>query len=85
MIAFFTPFFTSAIDYRYGYVFAGCYLAAAVTVYFFLIESRGRTMEELDTMYLECVKPWDSKGYVARVKVGRGSVEEAADPNAVEP
>jgi len=85
MIAFFTPFFTSAIDYRYGYVFAGCCLAAAVTVYFFLIESRGRTMEELDTMYLEYVKPWDSKGYVARVKVGRGSVEEAADPNAVEP
>jgi len=79
MIAFFTPFITRAIDYRYGYVFAGCCLAAAVTVYFFQIESRGRTMEELDTMYLERVKPWGSKGYVAPVKEERESVEEAVD------
>lgn len=57
MIAFFTLFSTSAIDNRYGYVFAGCCLAAAVKGYFLLIESRGRTMEELDTMYFERFKP----------------------------
>ncbi|MCJ1244370.1 hexose transporter hxt1 [Trapelia coarctata] len=85
MIAFFTPFITSAIDYRYGYVFAGCCLAAAVTVYFFLIESRGRTMEELDTMYLERVKPWDSKEYVAPAKVNRALLDEMAEQRTAEP
>ena len=60
MIAFFTPFVTNAIDYRYGYVFAACCAAAAIVVYFFLLEPKGRTMEELDTMYKAHVKPWES-------------------------
>lgn len=36
LIAFFTPFITNDIGFKYGYVFAGCNLAAAFTVYFFL-------------------------------------------------
>ncbi|OCL06294.1 general substrate transporter [Glonium stellatum] len=65
LLAFFTPFITAAIDYRYGYVFAGCCLAMAATTYFFLLESHGRTLEELDTMYLLRVKAWKSKDWVA--------------------
>jgi SP family sugar:H+ symporter-like MFS transporter len=66
MLAFFTPFITSAIDYRFGYVFAGCNLLAAIIVYFFLMESSQRTLEEVDTMYLTGVVPrksakWDPK------------------------
>ena len=64
-IAFFTPFITSAIDFRYGYVFAGCCLAMAAMVYFFLLESQGRTLEELDSMYLLRVKPWESEKWTA--------------------
>jgi SP family sugar:H+ symporter-like MFS transporter len=64
LIAFFTPFITKAIDFRYGYVFAGCNLLAAAVVYFFVIEGQGRTIEEIDTMYLEHVKPWKSKQWV---------------------
>jgi MFS transporter, SP family, sugar:H+ symporter len=57
LIAFFTPFITSAIDYRYGYVFAACTFAGAVVVYFFLCEAQGRTLEEIDTMYITHVSP----------------------------
>lgn len=60
LISFFTPFITAAIDYRYGYVFAACCLAMAATIYFFLIESRKRTLEKLDTMYVSRVPPWKS-------------------------
>jgi MFS transporter, SP family, sugar:H+ symporter len=66
MLAFFTPFITSAIDFRFGYVFAGCNLLGAIIVYFFLMESSQRTLEEVDTMYLTHVSPrksakWDPK------------------------
>ena len=64
-IAFFTPLITASIDFRYGYVFAGCCFAMATTVYFFLLESQGRTLEELDSMYLLRVKPWKSGKWAA--------------------
>jgi len=57
MLAFFTPFITGDIQYAYGYVFAGCNLAAFIVVFFFLIESSGKTLEEVDQMYLLHVKP----------------------------
>ena len=38
LIAFFTPFITRAIKFRYGFVFAACNLTGAVIVYFFLYE-----------------------------------------------
>lgn len=56
-----TPYITSAIDYRYGYVFAACCFTGAVVVYFFVCESHGRTLEEIDTMYILHVTPWKSK------------------------
>lgn len=67
LLAFFTPFITGDIDYQYGYVFAACNFSAALTVYFFLIESQGRTLEEVDYMYIIHVPPtksskWDPKG-----------------------
>lgn len=57
LLAFFTPFITGAIDFRYGYVFAGCNLLGAAIVYFFLMESAGKTLEELDYMYIIGVNP----------------------------
>ncbi|KAG0652223.1 High-affinity fructose transporter ght6 [Hyphodiscus hymeniophilus] len=64
MLAFFTPFITGDIDFAYGYVFAGCNLAASAVVYFFLMESSGRTLEEVDAMYLLHVSPRKSAGFV---------------------
>jgi len=64
LLAFFTPFITAKIEFAYGYVFAGCNLAAAVMVYFFLVESSGRTLEEVDSMYLLHVPPRTSAKFV---------------------
>ncbi|KAF2269297.1 general substrate transporter [Lojkania enalia] len=61
LISFFTPYITGAIDYRYGYVFASCCFAGAVIVFFFVCESHGRTLEEIDTMYLLHVNPIKSR------------------------
>jgi SP family sugar:H+ symporter-like MFS transporter len=57
MLAFFTPFITNDIQFAYGYVFAGCNLAAFVLVYFCLLESSGKSLEEVDAMYLLHVSP----------------------------
>ncbi|KAF7163919.1 hypothetical protein CNMCM6106_000691 [Aspergillus hiratsukae] len=64
LLAFFTPFITGAIDFRYGYVFAGCLFLAAAMVYFTVMEGQGRTLEEIDTMYVWKIKPWHSSKYV---------------------
>lgn len=60
LISFFTPIITAKIDYLYGFVFAGCLLAGAIIVYFFVCESSGRTLEEIDTMYILHVSPLKS-------------------------
>ncbi|KAK7541364.1 hypothetical protein IWX49DRAFT_519065 [Phyllosticta citricarpa] len=65
LISFFSPYITDAIDYLYGLVFGGCCLALFFIVYFFLIESKDRSLEEIDTMYVLHVNPitsakWDS-------------------------
>lgn len=72
LLAFFTPFIVSAIQFRYGFVFAACNLLGAVVVYFFLYESSDLTLETVDQMYCdpEC-KPWNSRhwapaGYESR-------------------
>jgi len=64
LISFFTPFITSAIGFKYGYVFAACNLAAVLIVYFFVCETQGRTLEEIDTMYVLHVPPWKSSSWV---------------------
>ena len=61
LISFGTPFVTAEINYRYGYVFAACCFAGAVIVYFFVPESQGRSLEEIDTMYVLGVDPRKSK------------------------
>lgn len=65
LIAFFTPFIVEAIDFRLGYVFAACNFAGAVIVYFFLCEHQGRSLEEIDTMYIMHVPPRQSTKWVA--------------------
>lgn len=65
LLAFFTPFITGAIDFRYGYVFAGCNIIGGLLVYFFVLEGQGRTLEELDTMYIQKVAPWNSAKWIA--------------------
>jgi SP family sugar:H+ symporter-like MFS transporter len=60
LLAFFTTFITTDIGFAYGYVFAGCNLAAVFIVYFFLLETNNKTLEEIDTMFLLEVSPLKS-------------------------
>ena len=64
LIAFFTPFIISDIGFKYGYVFAGCNFAAVLIVYFFVCETQGKTLEQIDTMYIAKVPPWKSSKWV---------------------
>ena len=54
LLAFFTPFIVSAIDFQYGYVFAGCNVLGGLLVYFFVIEGQGRTLEEASDNLILC-------------------------------
>ncbi|GAA5926007.1 hypothetical protein JCM1841_006787 [Sporobolomyces salmonicolor] len=65
LIGFFTPFIIGSIHYSYGFVFAGCNMAGAIIVYFFLYESSGLSLENVDIMYNDpnC-KPWNSNKWV---------------------
>ncbi|KAJ6091238.1 hypothetical protein N7467_003207 [Penicillium canescens] len=84
LLAFFTPFITGAIDFRFGYVFAGCLFLAAGLVYVAVIEGQGRTLEEIDTMYLMKVKPWKSSKFQFPADPGviRGSFDKGGDQPA---
>ncbi|KAI9372179.1 putative MFS monosaccharide transporter [Aspergillus egyptiacus] len=64
LISFFTPFISSSIDFAYGYVFASCCVAGVFIVFFFVNETQGRTLEEVDTMYVLHVIPWKSASWV---------------------
>jgi SP family sugar:H+ symporter-like MFS transporter len=67
LLTFFTPFITSAIQFRYGYVFAGCNLLAVIVVFFFYYESAGLNLEQVDAMYTASdVKPWTSSSISPR-------------------
>jgi hypothetical protein len=70
--AFFTPFITREIQYGYGFVFAGCNLAAALFTYFFLYESSGISLEMIDAMYSEPgLKPWQSSKWAPGVSAAQ--------------
>ena len=63
LISFFTTFITNEIDYWYGMVFGGSTFVLFWIVYFFLPETKDRTMEEIDTMFILGVSPRKSAGW----------------------
>ncbi|KAF4977319.1 hypothetical protein FZEAL_6142 [Fusarium zealandicum] len=71
LISFFTRFITDAIDYWYGLVFAGCCAALVLIVFFFVIESKDRTLEEIDTMYMQHVNPITSSKWTDNSRVNK--------------
>ncbi|SCV01773.1 LAME_0G18404g1_1 [Lachancea meyersii CBS 8951] len=64
LIAFFTPFITSAINFYYGYVFMGCLVFAFFYVFFFVPETKGLTLEEVQELWEEGVLPWKSASWL---------------------
>ncbi|CAH2356038.1 high-affinity hexose transporter Hxt6p [[Candida] railenensis] len=64
LISFFTPFITSAIHFYYGFVFAGCLIFAFFYVYFFVMETKGLSLEEVDELYASGVTAMSSSKWV---------------------
>ncbi|CAL9730215.1 high-affinity hexose transporter Hxt6p [Monosporozyma unispora] len=64
LIGFFTPFITGAINFYYGYVFMGCLCFAWFYVFFFVPETKGLSLEEVNVMWEEGVLPWKSANWV---------------------
>ncbi|KAL0261616.1 hexose transporter hxt5 [Diplodia seriata] len=63
LISFFSTFITDKIDYFYGLVFGtSCFMLFWV-VYFFMMETKGRSLEEIDTMYVLHVNPITSASW----------------------
>lgn len=64
LISFFTPFITGAIHFYYGFVFTGCLIFSFFYVYFFVRETKGLTLEEVDELYATDIPPWKTSGWV---------------------
>lgn len=86
LISFFTPYITSSIDYRYGYIFAASLAVGVFVVYFFVSESQGRTLEEIDTMYVLKITPWKSANWVpSQEEIDRSAMKhDGQGPSGVE-
>ncbi|KAF1943860.1 general substrate transporter [Clathrospora elynae] len=63
IISFCSTLITDRIDYFYGLVFAVSLVVLFFIVYFFMIETKGRSLEEIDTMYVLHVNPITSSKF----------------------
>ncbi|KAG9964176.1 general substrate transporter, partial [Aureobasidium melanogenum] len=80
LISFFTKFIIEDIGYLYGLVFAGCCFALFWIVFFFVIESKDRSLEEIDTMYITQVNPRTSNKWVPHsAKTAQGILARNSD------
>ncbi|KAF2846721.1 MFS monosaccharide transporter-like protein [Plenodomus tracheiphilus IPT5] len=100
LISFFSTMITDEIDYFYGLVFAVSLVILFFIVYFFMMETKGRSLEEVDTMYVLHVNPitsskWDSSslakdGLIDTDRMhlgtgGRNKAEQAGGNGILEP
>ncbi|KAK6465098.1 general substrate transporter [Scheffersomyces coipomensis] len=74
LISFFTPQITNAIHFYYGFVFAGCLLFSFFYVYFFVSETKGLSLEEVDELYADKVAPWKSSSWTPKGDKQAGDV-----------
>jgi SP family sugar:H+ symporter-like MFS transporter len=65
LISFFSSMITNDIDYFYGLIFGASCFALFFVVYFFMVETKGRSLEEIDTMYVLHVDPITSANWKA--------------------
>ncbi|KAM3164711.1 Hexose transporter HXT11 [Lachancea thermotolerans] len=81
LISFFTPFITGAINFYYGYVFMGCLIFAYFYVFFFVPETKGLTLEEVNIMWLESVPAWNSSSWVPPTRRSADYVVDTSSKN----
>ncbi|KAI3405754.2 HXT5 [Candida oxycetoniae] len=64
LISFTSSFIINSIRFYYGFVFTGCLAVSFVFVYFFIMETKGLSLEEVDELYAQRVLPWKSSSWV---------------------
>ncbi|KAF2622206.1 hypothetical protein BU25DRAFT_480751 [Macroventuria anomochaeta] len=75
LISFFSTMTTDNIDYFYGLVFGECCFVLFFIVYFFMIETKDRSLEEIDTMYVLHLDPITSKKWTPESLHKKGLVD----------
>lgn len=60
----YSPLITADIHFYYGFVFTGCLIFSFFFVFFFVYETKGLSLEEVDELYSSGVLPWKSGGWV---------------------
>jgi len=66
-IAYATPYMTDAIHTNVFWIWAGFCCLCVAFVYFFIYETKGLTLEQVDELYGKVSKAWQSKGFVPTV------------------
>lgn len=63
LISFFTTSITNKIHFAFGFVFFGCCVFGAFFAYFFVYETKGLSLEEVDQLYASGVPAWKSSSW----------------------
>jgi hypothetical protein len=89
MAAFTAPYFINPDDLnwgpKYGYIWFASNMVAVLWIFFFLPETKDRTLEELDEMFAARVPARKFVGYkCANLRIGEGEVNEKVVMEQVE-
>ncbi|KIX01019.1 uncharacterized protein Z518_10085 [Rhinocladiella mackenziei CBS 650.93] len=72
LVSFCSPYFINPAELgwgvQYGYIWAGSNFACVVFFFFFMPEMKGRTLEELDELFLNRVSVWDFPKYQCHLR-----------------
>lgn len=52
---------------RYGFIWFGSSIVALIWYFFFLPETKGRTLEEIDELFENKVATWEFKSYKTKI------------------
>ncbi|KAF4624588.1 hypothetical protein G7Y89_g13583 [Cudoniella acicularis] len=86
LVAFFSPYFINPKKLnwgmKYGWIWTGSNIICAVFFYFFLPETKGRTLEEIDELFENCVSVKGFSTY--HTKIGEDAVHDIGQHHAGE-
>lgn len=64
MVGFFSPWIANTIHFSYGYVFLGCCVFAFIYCFFYVPETKGLVLEDVNVLWEEGIPPWKSANWV---------------------
>lgn len=79
MVAEVTPVAINSIAWKYYIVFTVCSAAGCVAIYFFYPETQGRSLEEIDAIFVQSELIFDTVGVASRLPRGLDALEAEFD------